>query len=424
MKCSFISKISMLAFVSAMVGCKSESTDVYNPAGASEQAHATFSETFVKEFGQPDPNQTWGFGETGDGVRSVATRAEDEGQALSNSELIAMGSGIVNLSVDELKAAGFKRVIAEDLAAGSSDFDYNDIVFDAKRVAEAGSGDYATFYLIVRAAGATKPIVVGDEEAEGRFEVHELFGVDSVTMVNTINKDQAKDKGAYWSKDHEPVFVELKVKKTGSAEPTLIDLPIYADNNLLPLTAKKGRPAEKLCVDPDFSWVKERTKMREWYPTFVHYVVGEEPETSWWHATYWDDIAQAPDWGTGVTVTIKGRLYQIVFEQQNVPDGKLYFSTERPIKITVYDVTNPASQEVVNLNGTSNKISVLCSGNSSHFKNSIRYSGDKTATLVTPDAEMVIIHAPVRITLTVNGNTASVTSTINIWPDSYLKRYL
>ena len=413
----------MLAVAIALAGCSSDH-DVYNPTGQSEQAHKNFSEAFVSEFGQPDPNQTWGFGEDGNGVRSVSSRAGENGQPLSNTELVALGQDIVNLSVDDLKAAGFKRIIAEDLAVSSSDFDYNDIVFDAKRAIDAGNGEYATFYLIVRAAGATKQIYVGDEEAEGRFEVHELFGVSTDKMINTWSKVQAKDNGAYWDKDHAPVFVELKVKKTGTGEPSLIDIPVYADNNLLPLTAKKGQPAEKLCVDTDFSWVREKTKMREWYPTFTHYVVGEEPETSWWHATYWDDIQKAPDWGTDVTVTVGDKKYSIVFEQSNVPDGKLYFSTERPIKITVYEIVSNGASQVLNLDGSSNRITVLCSGNHNHFKNSISYNGDQTATLNTPAYEMTIVHAPVRITLYVGGKSTSVTSTINIWPDSYLKRYL
>ena len=59
----------MLAVAIALAGCSSDH-DVYNPTGQSEQAHKNFSEAFVSEFGQPDPNQTWGFGEDGNGVRS------------------------------------------------------------------------------------------------------------------------------------------------------------------------------------------------------------------------------------------------------------------------------------------------------------------------------------------------------------------
>ena len=125
-----------------------------------------------------------------------------------------------------------------------------------------------------------------------------------------------------------------------------------------------------------------------------------------------------------MTVTVGDKKYSIVFEQSNVPDGKLYFSTERPIKITVYEIVSNGASQVLNLDGSSNRITVLCSGNHNHFKNSISYNGDQTATLNTPAYEMTIVHAPVRITLYVGGKSTSVTSTINIWPDSYLKRYL
>lgn len=422
MKKRMIKMMAVLTLVTAMTSCSKE-TDLYNSSAVEQNAHDAFKQAFISEFGQPDRNQDWGFGSVY--TRSAVTRA-----AQSDPQLIALGEDIVNLSVEELKESGFKRLIAEDLTVSqNSDFDYNDIVFDAKHVQDVDANGYSTFYLIVRATGAHKKIYVGDPEAEGYgmgFEVHELFGVGQQTFVNTVGKPKDGANAADWRKDHEPVFYALKVKKTGSVEPSLIDIPIYAEGNSLALTAKRGEPAEKLCVDTDYSWVVEKTKMRSWYPTFEHYVIGEEPEQSWWHTTYWsDEEAQPDEYGTAVFMSIGIKRYVITFEQQGMKDGVLKFATEKPIIIRAFEINSDNTRTQIDLDGKTNKISVLCSGNHSHFANSISYkNNDMTATLVTPSEEKTIKHAPVDITLTVGGNKSSVKSVINIWPATYLSQYI
>jgi len=414
--------MAALTMAAAFVSCSKE-TDYADAEYNDKKGHEEFKQAFTAEFGQPDSNQDWGFGNSG-------TRAASNRAAKSDADLLAMGEEIVNLSISDLMELGFKRIIAEDLTVSSnSDFDYNDIVFDAKHVKDADADGYSTFYLIVRATGAYKKIYVGEPEAEGEgmgFEVHELFGVPQKTFINTSNKDKSQATGADWRKDHEPVFYALKVKKTGADEPSLIDIPIYAEGNKLALTAKRGEPAEKLCVDADYSWVTERTKMRDWYPTFKHYVVGEEPEQAWWHTTYWSDEEATPDeYGTAVYMTVGSKKYVITFEQEGMKDGVLKFATEKPIIIRAFEIGSDESRTQIDLDGTTNKISVLCSGNHSHFANSINYSNnDLAATLNTPKAEKTIIHCPVYITLTVGNNKTSVQSTINIWPTSYLSQHI
>lgn len=420
MKRKVFQALTLLAVASAFTGCSKEA-DLYSVENVDNQAHSEFKQAFISEFGQPDSNQDWGFGsDTRSGTRA----------AFSDAQLIDLGEGIVNLSVEELRESGFKRIIAEDLTVSqNSDFDYNDIVFDAKHVQNADADGYSTFYLIVRATGAYKKIYVGDPASEDEgmgFEVHELFGVSQNTFVNTVGKPKEGAGAADWKKDHAPVFYALKVKKTGAAEPKLIDIPIYAEDNTLALTAKRGEPAEKLCVDTDYSWVVEKTKMRTWYPTFSHYVVGEEPETSWWHTTYWSDEEAKPDeYGTAVYMTVNGKKYVITFEQEGMKDGVLKFATEKPITIRAFEINSDGTRTQIDLDGQTNKISVLCSGNHSHFSKAISYnSNDLAATLVTPNAEKTIVHAPVYITLTVDNKQASVNSTINIWPTSYLSKNL
>jgi len=412
---------AVLALAAVFASCSKES-NLYDSQATQRSEHLKFQQAFTSEFGQPASNQDWGFGST---TRSGITRA-----AQTDAQLIALGEDIVNLSIEDLTESGFKRIIAEDLTVSqNSDFDYNDIVFDAKHVQDADANGYSTFYLIVRATGAHKKIYVGDPETEGEgmgFEVHELFGVSQNTFVNTVGKPKDGSYAADWRKDHEPVFYALKVKKTGAEEPSLIDIPIYAEGNNLALTAKRGEPAEKLCVDTDYSWVVEKTKMRSWYPTFAHYVIGEEPEQSWWHTTYWsDEEAQPDEYGTAIYMNVGSKRYVITFEQEGMKDGVLKFATEKSIIIRAFEISSDNSRTQIDLDGKTNKISVLCSGNHSHFANSIKYSNsDLAATLVTPNAEKTIIHAPVDITLTVGGNKGSVKSTINIWPTSYLSQHI
>ena len=311
----------MLGAVALTSSCSS-GTDYYNETATFKAEHDKFAEVFEKTFGKVDSNVSWGFNADDE---AVATRGEvTRAAALTNEEICALSvSEIESLSesdkraylrqlvesdvniglaldIRQLDAFGFKRIICEDLNVSSSDFDYNDAVFDAKRMEEAtaGNGGYATFYTILRAEGAHKLIYVGNykDSNTGAYEVHAAFGVTSKVFVNTVGKDKPIDTGAYWKKDHDPVVKIVKVKTNGS-QPTLLDLPVYVDDNSLPLTALRGEPAEKMCMDTDYSWLEERVHMETWYPLFSHYISGEaysdqsdvftEEKGARWYDTYW-----------------------------------------------------------------------------------------------------------------------------------------
>ena len=309
----------MFGAVAFTSSCSSE-TDYYDEAAVNKAEHNKFAEVFEKTFGKVDSNVSWGFNADDEAVvtRGAVTRAAD----LTNEEICALSvSDIENLSeadkrtylrqlveadvniglaldIRQLDAFGFKRIICEDLNVSSSDFDYNDAVFDAKRMEEATDGGYATFYTILRAEGAHKLIYVGNykDNNTGAYEVHAAFGVSQKVFVNTVGKDRPIDTGAYWTGDKNPVVKIVKVKMNGS-QPTLLDLPVYVDGNSLPLTAQRGKPAEKMCMDTDYSWLEERVHMEKWYPLFSHYISGEaypdapdvftEEEGARWYDTYW-----------------------------------------------------------------------------------------------------------------------------------------
>ena len=73
-------------------------------------------------------------------------------------------------------------IIAEDLAASESDFDYNDCVATATLANEwvaRLNANKLVAHITLLAAGGTMPLYIAGKE------VHELFGVPVSTMVNT-----------------------------------------------------------------------------------------------------------------------------------------------------------------------------------------------------------------------------------------------
>ena len=359
--------VSGLALSCGFSGCSNDKASLFDPSEVAEliaqKTHQDFESAFVAEFGTPAPNQDWGFGSAEASVRTRAgetseyrERTDEEILELTTSKIYAfsedtkriylqqLGEQVTALSVEQLKAFGFKRIICEDLAIESGDFDYNDAVFDAKRIVDADEEGDAVFYVILRATGAHMTIHVGDSPEKGAFEVHELFGVPTKQFVNTQNKERAKVAGAYWDKDHEPVFTMVKVTPKNGKVPSLIDLNVYAEENPLPLTAEKGQPAEKLCVDVDFSWVTEKMKMRVWYPDFEHYVTGDEVlEHSWWYTTYWagnepnineltgipDDSEADPNPSISSPTTILPNIQASITSINDVPVGRLVLTGVR-----------------------------------------------------------------------------------------------
>lgn len=161
-----------------------------------------------------------------------------------------------------------KRVIAEDLATNeSSDFDYNDVVFDVAYEKDWSTGTEKTYAIVtLQAAGGTKSLTVAGKE------VHEAFGVSTDQMVNTNNGTLSK-----------PVVV-FRVE-VSSTDPK--DIAISVENQS-PLAAEVGQPAEKLCVGTDFVWRNERESIKDasYYDNFCKYVKASGNErgalAEWW----------------------------------------------------------------------------------------------------------------------------------------------
>ena len=149
------------------------------------------------------------------------------------------------------------RIICEDLNAnGGSDFDFNDVVFDAEYV----DGQDKT-YVTVLCAGGTLPLFVDGREVHQLFaEANQGLNIDVKTMINTNASNGISGL--------RPVSFTIDE----IVAPWDITVAVMRGNNIIPLKAEVGSPAAKIAVDPDFVWCNERDDIRNVYSNFSSYV--------------------------------------------------------------------------------------------------------------------------------------------------------
>ena len=163
----------------------------------------------------------------------------------------------------------YYRIIGEDLTVGTdynADFDFNDVVLDVK-ITDKGAD------CILQAAGGQLPIRIN---GQNDLEIHQKFGVDLKTMVNT-NADKIGQPSA--TKD--PVEFSI-TGKFSSADDVLIEVNKGTTDkpDWRPLYAKKGETACKILVNTNFEWPDERQSLKVKYPKFVDWV--NDPTVIWY----------------------------------------------------------------------------------------------------------------------------------------------
>ena len=160
-------------------------------------------------------------------------------------------------------------IIAEDLGTNdNSDFDYNDVVICATLSNEwLGNlnANKLVAHITLKAAGGTLPLYVA-----GR-EVHELFGVPVSTMVNTglVSRPYVS-------------FTAILGDADWSNTKNIKDIPIVVEtpNGTITLQSNIGQPSEKLCVDADYVWCREREPIQNKYPDFSRWIT--DKNCQWW----------------------------------------------------------------------------------------------------------------------------------------------
>lgn len=168
---------------------------------------------------------------------------------------------IVKITPGLYKGDQTYRIMCEDLIATDldnikdSDWDFNDVVFDARF-------DGNQTIIVLYAAGGTKSLTVGG------VEVHEQFGVETTTMVNTENGTVNK-----------PVAI-FRLNNTYNNNKA--NIPVEVEGRVL--TAETGKVPMKLCVPTTTKWLKERVIITSGYPDFADYAHKGNP-TNWYETT-------------------------------------------------------------------------------------------------------------------------------------------
>lgn len=175
------------------------------------------------------------------------------------------------------------RVMAEDLGTMSSDFDFNDVVFDILFVK---NGDSYKADIILQAAGGTLPLYIGKGDGN-TYEVHDLFGVATDVMVNT----HATDRGLKGRDGLAPVHFTVNLPAgdyaTMKAEDAVdaLNIVVKSGDNTIHLTPKASYEnysnAPKMIVAPvGTEWVDERVLISKVYTKFVDWIT--DPTVEWW----------------------------------------------------------------------------------------------------------------------------------------------
>lgn len=166
-----------------------------------------------------------------------------------------------------------KRVMVEDIidenlnVVKSSDWDFNDAVFDVRFDTNWKDGHNQKYAVItLHAAGGTKSLTIGGVGANG-VEVHKALGVEQGTMVNTGN-------GAT-----RPVAIFRIPVADNMSNPN--DIPVYVGDQVL--KAQQGEATQKLCVPTDVKWMKERVQFINSYDQFKVYVNSNTPD-NWYES--------------------------------------------------------------------------------------------------------------------------------------------
>ena len=199
---------------------------------------------------------------------------EKDGFSIANN-IYAAGfkSGKPNINIPETPCSpGFKggnplyRVIAEDLSASeSSDFDFNDVVFD---VVKAESGK--TILKLICAGGVLPLRVMG-------IEIHGLFGE---TTPNAQGQYKMYNTGA--GPNVEPVTFEVNGEYTTPEQINNIKIEVLKENIWMELKATRGEAACKILVDDTFKPVREYRNIADENKKFTSYVQGEFQDDFWW----------------------------------------------------------------------------------------------------------------------------------------------
>ncbi|WP_028906752.1 hypothetical protein [Xylanibacter ruminicola] len=237
-----------------------------------------------------------------------------------------------------------KWVFCEDLGSSSNrrDFDYNDLVFDARIVDE---------YKIIKNADGTESAYSADPThryyakltplaAGGEYEVwfnqsnqpiHSLFVPSTANnvLINTCNS--SLDYATPHTEGLAAQTIIYTFNSRSEASLSKINIFVRSSTATYELTANTGEAPHKICVPPGTRWPYERTDITEAYSGFTSYVEN-----------------RVDPWNDGVDE----KLYPL----NNVPDSlktdqynqyTYIKDTQNSSSSTTYDVTPSSSETTI-----------------------------------------------------------------------------
>ena len=159
------------------------------------------------------------------------------------------------------------RIFCEDLGT-IGDFDFNDVVFDAKVYYWKKKGTASHTEITLLAAGGTMKITVAG------VDVHKAFGQPDSKMINT-GDDSKCVKGL------DPVLF-----KAETAYASLYDIPIVVKHGAAErvLEAKPGKAPQKYVAPIGTKWADEYVNVTKVYPKFKEWVEKESVTPEWANA--------------------------------------------------------------------------------------------------------------------------------------------
>ena len=184
-----------------------------------------------------------------------------------------------------------KWVFCEDLgsSATNKDYDYNDLVFDAKiikeykilRDADGNETDYTedtdtTYYAEVTPLAAGGELTIKFDKFSKT--AHGMFanGIADNVLINTCRENQEISMS-----HQEGVFASPEIYEFSSKDDANIDnikVLVRTQTAAYDLQAYKGEAPHKICVPAGTRWAYERTDIKDAYTGFINYVkTGIEP---------------------------------------------------------------------------------------------------------------------------------------------------
>ena len=157
---------------------------------------------------------------------------------------------------DEVKSQG--RIFCEDLGS-IGDFDFNDVVFDAK-IFESGKIE-----ITVLAAGGTLPITVADVQINNLMGKMVNTGLSSVP-VKKINVPAETAKNNGWT--------------TLKSIPVVVTITANQYSEQIMLKSEIGEAPQKICLPIGTKWADEYVDINAAYPNFENWVRGQKGITS------------------------------------------------------------------------------------------------------------------------------------------------